>query len=222
MNIFLEKKKNKRKKLEVINMAKKKTNTGLAIGIVVIAVIVIIVLSVIGMYNGLVRADVSVDQAWGQVETAYQRRADLIPNLVATVQGAADFEQETQTQIAELRTAAATAKQAWDGATTPEAKLAAANQMESVLAGFRSLNINVERYPDLKATTNFLALQDELAGTENRVAVERKRYNDAVSVINKKVRFFPNNIIASMFGFEKRTFFEAVEGAEEAPVVEFT
>ena len=203
-------------------MAKKKTNTGLVIGIVVIAIIVIIVLSVIGMYNGLVQADVNVDQAWGQVETAYQRRADLIPNLVATVQGAADFEQETQTKVAEIRTAATAAKQAWDGATTPEAKVAAANQMESVLAGFRSLNINVERYPDLKATTNFLALQDELAGTENRVAVERKRYNDAVSVINKKVRFFPTNIIAGMLGFEKKDFFESAPGAEAAPVVEFT
>lgn len=206
----------------MVFMAKKKTNTGLVIGIVVIAIIVIIVLSVIGMYNGLVQADVNVDQAWGQVETAYQRRADLIPNLVATVQGAADFEQETQTKVAEIRTAATAAKQAWDGATTPEAKVAAANQMESVLAGFRSLNINVERYPDLKATTNFLALQDELAGTENRVAVERKRYNDAVSVINKKVRFFPTNIIAGMLGFEKKDFFESAPGAEAAPVVEFT
>lgn len=203
-------------------MAKKKTNTGLIIGIVVIAVIVIIVLSVIGMYNGLVQADVNVDKAWGQVETAYQRRADLIPNLVATVQGAADFEQETQTKVAEIRTAATAAKQAWDSATTPEAKVAAANQMESVLAGFRSLNINVERYPDLKATTNFLGLQDELAGTENRVAVERKRYNDAVGVINKKVRFFPTNILAGMFGFEKKDFFESAPGAEAAPVVEFT
>lgn len=203
-------------------MAKKKTSTGLIIGLVVIAIILILVLSVIGMYNGLVKTDVNVDTAWSQVETSYQRRADLIPNLVATVQGAADFEQETQTQIAELRTSAAAAKQAWDNAKTPEQQVAAANQMESVLAGFRSLNINVERYPDLKATSNFLALQDELAGTENRVAVERKRYNDAVGVMNKKVRLFPTNIIAGMLGFEKRDFFEASVGAEEAPVVEFT
>ncbi len=203
-------------------MAKKKKLSGGAIaGIVVAVIVVILVLWIIGAYNGLVRADVNVDNAWAQVETAYQRRADLIPNLVATVQGAADFEQETQTQIAELRTAATAAKQAWDSAETPEQQVAAANQMEKVLAGFHSLNINVERYPDLKATTNFLALQDELAGTENRVNIERKRYNDAVSVINKKVRFFPTNIIAGMFGFEKKEFFEAEEGAEEAPVVEF-
>ncbi|MBW2991050.1 LemA family protein [Candidatus Woesearchaeota archaeon] len=201
---------------------KKKTSTGLLIGIVVIIVILIIVFSGIGIRNDLVRKDIDVDNAWAQVETAYQRRADLIPNLVATVQGAADFEQETQTRVAELRTAAAAAKQAWESATTPEAKVEAANQMESVLAGFRSLNINVERYPDLKATTNFLALQDELAGTENRVNVERKRYNDKVGIMNKKVRLFPSNIIAAMFGFEKRDFFEASTGAEEAPVVEFT
>jgi len=210
------------KKYEVIFMAKKKLSTGAIIGIIIAAIILVIVLSIIGMYNSLVQADVNVDNAWGQVQTVYQRRADLIPNLVATVQGAANFEQETQTKIAELRTAANTAKQAWDSATTPEDKLAAANQMESVLAGFRSLNINVERYPELKATTNFLALQDELANTENKIAVERKRYNDAVSVINKKVRFFPTNMIAGIFGFEKRTFFEAAQGAEEAPKVEFT
>lgn len=202
-------------------MAKKKLSTGAIVGIVAVAIIVIIILSVINMYNGLVQADVNVDTAWGQVETSYQRRADLIPNLVATVQGAANFEQETQTQVAALRSGAVAAKQAWDSATTTEGKVAAANQMEGVLAGFRSLNINVERYPELKATSNFLALQDELAGTENRVSIERKRYNDAVGLINKKVRFFPTNIIANMFGFEKQDFFESIEGAEIAPVVEF-
>jgi len=206
---------------EVKEMVEKKLSTAWIVGGVVIVIILVGVLSVISMYNSLVRAEVAVDNAWAQVEAAYQRRADLIPNLVATVQGAAKFEQETQTKVAELRTAALAAKQAWDSAVSPEDKVVAANQMEAVLAGFRSLNINVERYPELRATTNFVSLQDELAGTENRVNVERKRYNDAVAVLNKKVRLFPTNIIAGMFGFEKRDFFKASEGAEVAPKVEF-
>ncbi|MBU1199840.1 MAG: LemA family protein [Nanoarchaeota archaeon] len=204
-------------------MAKKKNlSTGAIVGIVVAVVVVIIVLSVIGMFNTLQKLDESVDNAWGQVETSYQRRADLIPNLMATVQGAADFEQETQTQVAALRSGAVAAKQAWDSATTPEEQVAAANQMEGVLAGFRSLNINVERYPELKATQNFETFQIQLEGTENRVSVERKRYNDAVAILNKKTRVFPSNIIASMSGIEKKTYFDAQEGAEVAPTVEFT
>ena len=193
-------------------MAKKKTNTGLIIGIVVIAIIVIIVLSVIGMYNGLVQADVNVDNAWAQVQTVYQRRADLIPNLVATVEGARDFEQETFLAVTEARSA-------WTNAKTPEEQVAAANGLESAIG---RLIVVVENYPQLTATQAFRDLMVQLEGTENRISVERKRYNDAVGIINKKVRFFPTNIIASMFGFEKRTFFEAVEGAEAAPEVEFT
>lgn len=192
-------------------MAKNKLSTGWVVGIVVIAIIVIIILSVIGMYNGLVRADVNVDNAWAQVETQYQRRADLIPNLVETVKGAAEFEQETFQAITEARSA-------WTGAGTPEEQVAAANQMESALA---RLMVVVENYPDLKATQAYRDLMTQLEGTENRISVERKRYNDAVGVMNKKVRVFPTNIVAGMFGFEKRTFFEAVEGAEVAPEVEF-
>ncbi len=190
----------------------KKTNTGLVIGVVVIVVIVILIFSVIGMYNSLQRLDESVDNAWGQVETAYQRRADLIPNLVATVQGAADFEQETLIEVTNARSA-------WAQATTPEAQVAAANQMESALA---RLLVTVERYPQITATQNFQDFQVQLEGTENRINVERKRYNDAVAVLNKKTRVFPSNIVASMSGIEKRTYFEAAEGAEEAPDVEFT
>ncbi|KYK25478.1 hypothetical protein AYK26_06090 [Euryarchaeota archaeon SM23-78] len=197
-------------------MAKKKgLGTGAIIGIVVAAIVVIIILWVIGAYNGLVNADVNVDNAWAQVETQYQRRADLIPNLVATVQGAADFEQETLIAVTEARSR-------WQQATTGgsiEERVVAANQMESALA---RLLVTVEAYPAITATQNFRDFQVQLEGTENRISVERKRYNDAVGIINKKVRFFPTNIIASMFGFGKRTFFEAVEGAEEAPSVEFT
>lgn len=199
----------------------KKLSTGWIIGIIVIAVVLILVLSAVGMYNGLVNSEVNVDTAWGQVQASYQRRADLIPNLVETVKGAANFETSTQTKIAELRTSAVAAKQAWDSATTTQGKVAAANQMENVLAGYRALNINVENYPELKATANFLALQDELAGTENRVNVERQRYNDAVGAFNKKLRVFPTNIVAGMFGFEKREFFGAEAGAENAPNVSF-
>jgi len=201
-------------------MAKNKGLGTLAIiGIVAAVILVIIILWVIGAYNGLVQADVNVDNAWAQVETSYQRRADLIPNLVATVQEAVEFEQETQTKIAELRTQVASVKNEIQNAKTPDEMDSAGEKLNGIVENYRGLNINVENYPQLKATTNFLALQDELAGTENRISVERKRYNDAVGVINKKVRFFPTNIIASMFGFEKKEFFEAVEGAETSPEV---
>ena len=197
-------------------MAKSKgLGTGAIIGIVVAVILVLTIFWVIGAYNGLVQADVNVDNAWAQVETSCQRRADLIPNLVATVQGAADFEQETLIAVTEARSR-------WQQATgsgSPETQVAAANQMESALA---RLLVTVEAYPTITATQGYRDFQVQLEGTENRVSVERKRYNDAVGVINKKVRFFPNNIIASMFGFEKRTFFEAVEGADVAPDVEFT
>ena len=192
-------------------MAKKKLSTGWIVGIVVIAIVVILALWVIGAYNGLVKADVNVDNAWAQVETAYQRRADLIPNLVETVKGARDFEQETFLAVTEARSA-------WTNANTPEEQVAAANGLESAIG---RLLVVVENYPQLKATEAFRDLIVQLEGTENRINVERKRYNDAVGVINKRVRFFPTNIIASMFGFGPRTFFEAVEGAEVAPEVEF-
>ena len=174
-----------------------------------------LLLSVLGWmvlsYNGLVTADVSVDTAWSQVETVYQRRADLIPNLVETVKGAKNFEQETLIKITEARSA-------WAGAKTNEEKVAAANGMESALS---RLMVVVENYPELKSNANFLALQDELANTENKIAVERGRYNDEVSKYNRKVRAFPSNIAANLFGFEQRTFFKAAEGAENAPPVSF-
>ncbi|MBW3012295.1 LemA family protein [Candidatus Woesearchaeota archaeon] len=190
----------------------KKLGTGAIVGIVVAAVVVLLIFVVIGMYNGLVNAEVNVDNSWAQVETSYQRRADLIPNLVETVKGYRDFEQETLLAVTNARTA-------WMQAGTPQEKVKAANQLEGTL---KTLFAVAENYPDLKANQNFLALQDELAGTENRISVERKRYNDAVGAFNKKTRMFPTNIVASMFGFEAREFFEAVEGAETAPQVSFT
>ena len=186
-------------------------NTGIIIGITAAVVIVLILLGVWGMYNGLVNSEVNVDNAWAQVETAYQRRADLIPNLVSTVEAFANFERSVLQNVTAARSA-------WAQAATPQQQVSAANQMEGALA---RLLVTVEAYPDIKANQNFLALQDELAGTENRVNVERKRYNDAVSAYNKKTRMFPSNIVAGMFGFEQREFFEATAGAEEAPDVEF-
>ena len=188
---------------------------------IVLGIIAVLIIWFIGSYNGLVNAKETVDQTWSDVETTYQRRLDLIPNLVATVQGVVEFEKETQTQIAALRTGAEQARTQFDAANTREGQIAAARQADQLLTAYRSLNINVENYPELKSSENFLSLQDELAGTENRVAVARQRYNEAVRTYNVKTKRFPTNIVASMFGFEESTFFEAEAGAEEAPQVEF-
>jgi LemA protein len=188
-----------------------KISKGMIIGISAAVLVVLVLLGIWGMYNGLVGAEINVDNAWAQVETAYQRRADLIPNLVSTVSAFANFERSVLQNVTNARSA-------WANAVTPQQQVAAANQMEGALA---RLLVTVEAYPEIKANQNFLALQDELAGTENRINVERKRYNDAVSEYNKKTRMFPSNIIAGMFGFEQRDFFEAEAGAEQAPDVEF-
>ncbi|MFH1054295.1 MAG: LemA family protein [Candidatus Woesearchaeota archaeon] len=192
-------------------MAKNKNkNLWITLGVIA-AVILIIMFSFIGIYNGLVRLDEDVNNKWAQVETVYQRRADLIPNLVETVKGAANFEKDTFLEVTEARTK-------WLNAGTLNSKVQAANELEGSLA---RLLVTFENYPQLKATQNYLALQDELANTENKISVERKRYNDAVTAFNKKTRTFPSNIFASMFGFEKRIYFEAEEGAETVPEVSF-
>ncbi len=187
--------------------------------IVIGVVLLLIILWVAGSYNGLVRQDETVNEKWANVQTAYQRRADLIPNLIATVQEAVEFEKGTQTQIAALRTGAIAAKDALSNAKTIEETQAAIQQSEQVMTQYRGLNINVENYPQLRATENFLSLQDELAGTENRIKTERDIYNAAVKAMNIKVRRFPTNIIAGIFGFEKKESFEADAGADEVPEV---
>jgi len=194
-----------------VNQEKKKLSAGWVVAIVIVVVLVLIVSSGIGMYNKLVRSEVAVDNQWANVQAVYQRRADLIPNLVETVKGAKDFEQQTLIAITEARSA-------WTNAKTTEEQVAAANGMESALS---RLMVVVENYPELKSNANFLALQDELANTENKIAVERQRYNGAVQDFNTKIRVFPTSIVAGMFGFEKRTFFQATEGAENAPAVNF-
>ncbi len=173
------------------------------------------------VYNRLVRLDEGVKTAWSQVENTYQRRADLIPNLVKTVEGAADFERETLTQVIEARAKATSVQITPQDLTNPEA-LARYQQAQDSLSGALSrLMVVVERYPELKANQNFLQLQDELAGTENRIAVERKRFNEAAQEYNTVRRAVPANLIAGWFGFEEAAYFKAAEGADQAPKVEF-
>jgi LemA protein len=177
----------------------------------VVLVVLLIVGWYIGTYNSLIGMNEGVNEKWQQVEVQYQRRADLIPNLVSTVKGYANFEQETLTKITEARSA-------WTNAATPEQKVAAANGVESALS---RLMVVVENYPDLKASQNFLQLQDELSGTENRVSVERSRYNVAVRDFNAAIQYFPSNFVAGMLGYTKRTYFESAPGTENAPKVDF-
>tara|TARA_Y100000310_G_scaffold343323_1_gene450413 strand:- start:1124 stop:1738 length:615 start_codon:yes stop_codon:yes gene_type:complete len=204
----------------MVTMAKKgmKTSTKWLIGIGVL--ILVLILWWVGIYNALIRLSESVDEGWAQVENQYQRRADLIPNLIATVEGARDFEAETQAQIAELRTQATQIKQAvGSGGLNPATLNELGGQMDSVISG---LNIVVEAYPDLKATENFLALQSQLEGTENRVATERKRFNTLVREFNIKIKRIPSKWVASYLGYEEKDFFEADEGSEIVPTVDFS
>jgi LemA protein len=174
-----------------------------------------------GVYNRLVGLDEGVKTAWSQVENTYQRRADLIPNLVKTVEGAADFERETLTEVVEARSRATQVQITPDDLSNPEA-LARFQQAQDGLSGALSrLLVVIERYPELKANQNFIQLQDELAGTENRIAVERMRFNETAQTYNTARRSFPANLIASWFGFADAAYFEAAEGAEQAPQVEF-
>lgn len=174
--------------------------------ILIIGILVGILIS--SKYNGLVRKQEDVNKTWAEVQTQYQRRADLIPNLVETVKGYAKHEEETLENIAKLRSGYTDAK-------TPEDY----EKLDTELA--KNINIVVENYPDLKANENFLSLQDELAGTENRIAVARRDFNNEATEFNKSVRTFPNNIFASILGFDKFETFKAQDGAENAPSVDF-
>ncbi|NIA08599.1 MAG: LemA family protein [Nitrospiraceae bacterium] len=187
-------------------------NKKAVITIGVVAVFLLSLYSVsIGTYNDLVRLDENVKNSWAQVENQLQRRFDLIPNLVNTVKGYAKHEKEVFVQVTEARSQVARA-----GTVTQ--KIASNNALSSALS---RLLVVVERYPELKANENFLRLQDELAGTENRLAVERKRYNDAVKIYNIKIRSFPTNVVARMFGFTEGTFFKPPKAVEAVPKVKF-
>lgn len=171
-------------------------------------------------YNGFVNKDTVVEQSWSNVQSAYQRRADLVPNLVATVKGAANFEQETLTGVAEAR-AKATSIQVDPTNLTPE-KLAEFQSAQSGLSqALGKLLMVTENYPELRATESFKELQSQLEGTENRIKVERDKYNAAVADYNNAVRRFPANFWAGIFGFDRKTPFEADQGAQNVPKVEF-
>ncbi len=175
----------------------------------------------LGSYNRLVRLDEHINASWSQVENVYQRRADLIPNLVNTVQGAADFERETLTAVIEAR-AKATSIQLTPGELSDPQALARFEQAQSGLGNaLGRLMVVVERYPDIKANQNFIQLQDELAGTENRIAVERKRFNESAQTFNTARRRFPAVLIAGWLGFDEKAYFQAAAGADRPPVVDF-
>lgn len=171
-------------------------------------------------YNTLVNLDENVKGKWAQVENAYQRRADLIPNLVNTVKGAADFEQETLTQVIEAR-AKATSITVDPSNLTPEAMQEFQQSQDALSSSLSRLLVSVERYPELKANQNFLELQAQLEGTENRISTERRAFNEATQEYNSAVRRFPNNIMAGIFGFKQKAFFTSEAGAERAPEVQF-
>jgi LemA protein len=187
------------------------------IGVIIAIIVGLILIWGIGAYNGFVKKQEAMTTAWGQVENVYQRRADLVPNLVALVKNYAEYEQGTLIAVTEAR-----AKKA--AATTVDIE----NYTESDLKDFQaaqdelgsSLNrliVSVENYPDLKANEEYLTLQAQLAGCENRILTERQRFNEAAKAYNQSIRKFPGNLIANMFGFEKRPYFEADEGADKVP-----
>lgn len=194
-----------------------KKNKGL---IITIVVIVLVAIWGISSYNGLVSMDENVSNSWANVETQYQRRSDLIPNLVNTVKGYAKHESETLESVMQARSQATQVK--IDPSNCTPQQLAAYQKAQGdVTTALGKLLAITENYPDLKANQNFLELQSQLEGTENRINVARKDFNDTAKKYNTSLRRFPRNIIASMFGFEKRNYFEAEAGAEKAPKVEF-
>ena len=188
--------------------------------IIVLVIIAVVAIWGITGYNGLVKADEALNTAWSNVENQYQRRADLIPNLVNTVKGYAEHEKETLDAVVAARTRA-TQVTVDAGNLTPEKLQEYQKIQNEVGAALGRLLAVAEAYPDLKANTNFLELQAQLEGTENRISVERRNFNEAAKSYNTSIRTFPRSILAGMFGFEKRPYFEAQQGVETVPVVQF-
>ncbi len=188
-------------------------------------IIVVVVALILGMYgcssyNGLVQNDTNVQEKWSQVQTQYQRRSDLIPNLVRTVQGAANFEKGTLVAVQEARSKATSINLSADQLTPENIQKFQAAQ-DQVSGSLSRLLAVAENYPNLKANQNFLELQAQLEGTENRIAVSRNDFNGSVKTYNQSVRSFPNNIFAGVFGFPVKGFFEASQAAQNAPTVQF-
>ena len=194
-----------------------KKNKGM---VITLAVIAVIALWSISAYNGMVGMDEGVQDKWADVETQYQRRSDLIPNLVNTVKGYAAHEKETLAAVVQARSEATSVK--IDPTNMTAEQMAQYQQAQNgVSSALGKLLVVVEKYPDLKANQNFLELQAQLEGTENRITVARRNFNEAAKEYNTAIRRFPKNILAGMFGFEKKAYFEAEQGAEKAPQVEF-
>ncbi len=192
----------------------------LSITVVLLILGLIVLMSGCNNYNKFVNLDEDVENAWSKVQSAYQRRADLIPNLVNTVKGVADFEQETLTNVIEARSKA-TSVNIDANNLTPEALQQFQQAQSQVSSALSRLLVTVERYPDLKANQSFLELQTQLEGTENRIKVERDRFNDTATTYNKAIRRFPASFFATIFGFDQKAQFEADPGAQNAPTVDF-
>jgi len=197
-----------------------KLSKGWIIAIAVVAFIFIMIMSSVGMYNKMVNLNQDVKRQWGDVEGAYQRRTDLIPNLVNTVNGVANFEKSTLTDVVQAR-ANATAVKIDPSNMTPESLKKFEGAQNGLSSSLSRLMVVVEKYPELKATQNFMELQSQLEGTENRINVERRKFNEVAKSYNANILSFPNVIFARMFGFQEKAYFEAQAGAEKAPEVKF-
>ncbi len=197
------------------------TKIGCGVGLAILVVIIGFVLWGVGVYNNLVSLDEEVQQAWSQVENQYQRRADLIPNLVNTVKGVANFEKETYTAVTEARAKVNQIKLTPELLNNPAAFQKFQAAQDGLSSALSRLLVTVERYPELKANENFLQLQAQLEGTENRISVERRKFNQVVQKYNTTIRRFPANFIANFAGFREKPYFKAVAGAEKAPKVQF-
>lgn len=195
-------------------------NKGWIVLFAILAIVGVIALSFMGAYNELVRLDEGVNQAWAQVENVYQRRLDLIPNLVETVKGYAAHERATFTEVTEARSRAA-GSVSRDVIDDPEKFRRFEESQTALSSALSRLLVVVERYPDLKANENFLSLQAQLEGTENRISVERGRFNEAAQFFNTRLRQFPANLVGGMFGFRVKEYFKSDEAARTVPKVEF-
>ena len=190
--------------------------------LIILAVLAVLILAAVSSYNGLIGSSQAVDASWAQVQNVYQRRADLIPNLVQTVQGAANFEKSPIVQVTEARASVGKVNINQNQAPTDPAQLAQFQQAQGQLGSALSrLLVVAENYPDLKATANFRDLQAQLEGTENRITVERGRFNAAVQEYNTKIRTLPTVFFAGMMGFQQKPYFQSSPGAETAPAVKF-
>ena len=190
--------------------------------LIILGILVLIILSAIGSYNGLIGSSQAVDASWAQVQNVYQRRADLVPNLVQTVQGAANFEKSTIVQVTEARASVGKVNINQNQAPADAAQLAQYQQAQGQLGTALSrLLVVAENYPNLKASENFRDLQAQLEGTENRITVERGRFNDAVKEYNVKIKSLPTVFFAGFLGFQQKPYFQATAGAETAPAVKF-